>query len=357
MPIYRTAFRVMTLGAVLALAAPVAAADDRGKEPKSDSSDKGKRSVTAVKVHGPAVPWLGLVLVPVDPALRTHLDLPDDRGMIVQMVIPGSPAEDAGLKQYDVVTEAGGKLIAKLTDLKSVVDKSQGEELELAIVRSGKKQEIAVQPGKTTDDKLQVLLHAGAGTSPVGDNIALPGLEDVVRQHEDVVEMLRKQAELFQKQAEALEKQPLGKGTPLKMRFFGPGVILDKGSDIKEVPTDLSITITKHGNEPATIAVKQGEKSWKVTEETLDQLPEEIRPHVRRWTGGPADFNIDVKRLLAPHAVKLDGLGQKARTEVPDDKVKELRQEFNEQIKQMREEIEQLRQNRVKPDKGTKPTK
>ena len=48
---------------------------------------------------------------------------------------------------------------------------------------------------------------------------------------------------------------------------------------------DMTVTISKQGKEPAKITVKQGDKSWEVTEDDLDQLPEEVRPHVEPMLG------------------------------------------------------------------------
>ncbi len=47
----------------------------------------------------------------------------------------------------------------------------------------------------------------------------------------------------------------------------------------------MSVTIIKHGKDPAKIKVEQGDKTWEVTEATLDELPDDIRPHVEPMVG------------------------------------------------------------------------
>jgi len=79
----------------------------------------------------------------------------------------------------------------------------------------------------------------------------------------------------------------------LRMQVIRPGVILPAEAETyPPAPDDLSIVITRQGNQPARIEVRQGKHEWKVTEKELDRLPPEIRLHVERPLGwvleGPA---------------------------------------------------------------------
>ena len=53
----------------------------------------------------------------------------------------------------------------------------------------------------------------------------------------------------------------------------------------RDFPKDLTVQINKQGTKPAEIHVKRGDKSWDVTEEKLDDLPEDIRGHVQQMLG------------------------------------------------------------------------
>jgi hypothetical protein len=53
--------------------------------------------------------WLGAQLNEVDDALAYHLQLEHDLGVLIQSVLPESPAEAMGLKRYDVVVAAQGE--------------------------------------------------------------------------------------------------------------------------------------------------------------------------------------------------------------------------------------------------------
>ena len=53
----------------------------------------------------------------------------------------------------------------------------------------------------------------------------------------------------------------------------------------KPMPANLSIAITKVGEQPANIVVQRDKDEWKVTEKTLDKLPADVRPFVERMLG------------------------------------------------------------------------
>jgi hypothetical protein len=60
------------------------------------------------------------------------------------------------------------------------------------------------------------------------------------------------------------------------------------------LPDNLTITITRHGQEPAKIKVQRGDESWETTADKLDALPEDIRPHVARFlSGGPSVLSLN----------------------------------------------------------------
>jgi hypothetical protein len=50
-------------------------------------------------------------------------------------------------------------------------------------------------------------------------------------------------------------------------------------------PDDLSVTVTREGNKPVKIDVRQGDKNWQVTGDDLAKLPEKVRPHIEAMLG------------------------------------------------------------------------
>ncbi len=65
---------------------------------------------------------------------------------VVGGVIPGTPAEEAGLKKNDRIVAINGEKIEDWAMMQRVIRKSSGEPLELTILRNGKKLTINVVP-------------------------------------------------------------------------------------------------------------------------------------------------------------------------------------------------------------------
>lgn len=65
--------------------------------------------------------------------------------------------------------------------------------------------------------------------------------------------------------------------------------IAPESGSVPSLPPDMRITITKNGANPAEIVVERDGKKWNATEDTLSQLPPDIRGYVERaWGSVPA---------------------------------------------------------------------
>jgi membrane-associated protease RseP (regulator of RpoE activity) len=84
--------------------------------------------------------WLGVSLQDLDARLREAMDLDRDvRGALVNRVAPGSPADRAGIRDGDVITEFDGKRIRDVDDLMDVVrDRDAGDKVLVVVERDGK---------------------------------------------------------------------------------------------------------------------------------------------------------------------------------------------------------------------------
>ncbi|MEX2212294.1 MAG: trypsin-like peptidase domain-containing protein [Gaiellaceae bacterium] len=73
----------------------------------------------------------------------------DEAGARIAEVVPGSPADDAGLRTGDVVTEAGGNAVESADDLRqAVADREPGDSLELTFERDGDTRTLTVELGR-----------------------------------------------------------------------------------------------------------------------------------------------------------------------------------------------------------------
>ncbi|MBM5807806.1 MAG: trypsin-like serine protease [Cyanobacteria bacterium M_surface_10_m2_179] len=107
--------------------------------------------------NGTAVvhPYLGLQLVPLNPRLARDnnsdpnalLQLPEREGALVQRVMPGSPAEKAGLRRGDLVVAAAEQTVPDPAALLRLVEGSQvGELLPLTVLRGEQELALSIRP-------------------------------------------------------------------------------------------------------------------------------------------------------------------------------------------------------------------
>ena len=83
---------------------------------------------------------IGLALAPLSPDVRQQLDLPQSqRGAVIAQVQPGSAAEQAGLRQGDVVVGVGSKSVTNPGEVVTAIRGAakEGKVVALRIVRDG----------------------------------------------------------------------------------------------------------------------------------------------------------------------------------------------------------------------------
>ena len=92
------------------------------------------------------VPYLGLGLQPVH--LSSGSESGGKRALLVVMVEPAGPAQQAGLLVGDIVTALDGDSLDRATDLERVLDPEKvGQSVSLGVIRGGKQQEVAITIG------------------------------------------------------------------------------------------------------------------------------------------------------------------------------------------------------------------
>ncbi|MGA8585811.1 MAG: Do family serine endopeptidase [Roseiarcus sp.] len=97
-------------------------------------------TVEAALEHGGSIArgYLGVEIQPVSQDLAENLGLKSAAGAIVDKVMPGTPAAEAGLKTGDVITKLNGKDIAEASDLTLQVGMLKpGEKVQLTFMRDG----------------------------------------------------------------------------------------------------------------------------------------------------------------------------------------------------------------------------
>ncbi|MCC6492989.1 MAG: PDZ domain-containing protein [Pirellulales bacterium] len=293
-------------------AAPAESDEDAAQSPADDEQNDAA-----------AAYWIGLQGRPIDsPVLRTQFQLADDVGVVVENVVPESPADKAGLRQHDIIMAVNGEPVAGMEDLQQVVAGSQAKPLKLKVIRLAKETTVEVTPEERPQD-------LPGPASPMTPQDALGGHMD----------------QLFR------QFQP-GE-VPGGVRVFGPGMVLGGPAfNLNKLPAGFSISIARAGDEPPVITVKKGEQTWTVKggdQRAVKGLPKEVRPFVQQMLagskagpGGP-HFNFGEFRFQNLPAE----LGQFDAQEAGK-RINESNERLKEQIKQLERRMQQL-ENDLRP--------
>ena len=267
---------------------------------------------TAAKQSSSAEFWIGVHGMPLDEPLRSQLDVPPGEGLLVRDVAPDSPAAVAGLRRNDVLLSARGKRLSSVADLQQAVNESSASELKIELLRSGKPETVSVKPQARPD-----LSWPGAANLPPREREALRRWIDQMHRGD-------------------------GQLPPMALRFFHPGMLLPPGA-MGEVPLpdDASVTIFRQGKQPAKITVRQGDKTWEVSEDKLSELPDHLRPSVEgmlplapgRAIGIPMPEPRDImpQDAMPPDTGPMpDGSARGGRPRSVDRQLEELNQRLDE---------------------------
>jgi hypothetical protein len=89
---------------------------------------------------------IGVSVSEAPEALMVQLGREDDSAVVVDSVIDDSPAAKAGVKQFDLILKAAGEPVHSAPELTKAVKSSEGEEIELVLMRKGKELKVAITP-------------------------------------------------------------------------------------------------------------------------------------------------------------------------------------------------------------------
>jgi len=282
------------------------------------------------KKGGVSHPWIGVQLRPADEVLRAQLGL--DGGLVVDQVVPDAPADKAGLKRHDVIVAIGDGQPGAVPDVVKAVKESEGKPLNLEVFRRGKKKTIEVTPVQRPKDF----------AAPKGNVERFEGLD---RLPPEIRKMLKGfDPEDLEKHLKEHGTWGMKDGQPWHFRFGGPGKADRKTPTLIEPLADnVAIKVTKQGEGPAKVEVTIGEETYKTTADKLDELPEEVRPHVKRLLGQDR-LGIDLDFDLAPMLRKFD---LPRLPELPLDtpqKLDDFQRSMDQRIEDMQEQLRSLQE-------------
>lgn len=124
------------------------------------------------------VPFLGTATTEATPAERGQAGLPEGVGLTVQEILAGSPAEAAGLKQFDVLHKLGDQLLVNDPQFRTLLRMHRpGERIDLHVIRRGRPVTVSVELGRrevpvgelSAAEMLQWLLRPAPRSAPAAE--------------------------------------------------------------------------------------------------------------------------------------------------------------------------------------------
>ena len=267
--------------------------------------------------------WIGLACGTLSDEKRKELALEGDDGILVLDVLADGPAEKAGFKMGDVLLKADQKPLKEVPDLIHVVEAAKDKkEVAIELIRDREALTIKVTPTKRPEE------------------LRLPQLRgsDDPRWREAIKEYYQK----F--------------WPDRRFRILHPGAILPPGSRIAaqastfSLPSNMSVVISKEGDQPAKVKVTKDDETWEVTEDEIDKLPKEVRQHVERMMGGIRRFRVEVFDFVPkewPTLPRIEVPRIKALPKVrPESPLEKRLEEMKGELEELRKSIDELRKDR-----------
>jgi serine protease Do len=117
--------------------------------------------------------WLGVESQEISSEKAKELKLPAERGVLLERIVPDSPAAKAGLKDNDVITEINGQRIEGAAQFRRMIHEiPAGRSVQFTVWRDGRAQSVGVTLGKSEDHS-----NMWFKTAPRAFSFQLPKIE------------------------------------------------------------------------------------------------------------------------------------------------------------------------------------
>ena len=183
---------------------------------------------------------LGVLIQDLTPDIAEAMRVEAEGGAVVSRIVPGSAAEQAGLRAGDVILSLDGQAIASSAELRNRIGlMTPGQDIELGVVRKGKRLSIKATLGAAEkaqaalDDPQSKLAGARLGEIPLEHPL-----------YGEVEGVLVREVEGGSKAAEA---------------GLRPGdIIVSADQQAVSGPDDLAAVLRAHGEGPLLLNVRRG---------------------------------------------------------------------------------------------------
>jgi len=153
--------------------------------------------------------FLGVRVQEVTKELQEARDLPTSKGALVNSVEPGSPADQAGLKRWDLIVELDREQIDAPTDLiRKVRSMDPGERASITVLRNGDRRSFPITLATRPKDSGTGAMPPGVGGTTFNNN---GDLQREIDRLEQELSQLREQDQRLEREIRDLRNQIQGR--------------------------------------------------------------------------------------------------------------------------------------------------
>jgi serine protease Do len=145
----------------------------QGQQPRIEITQEPDEDNAMVLLDDEGASWLGVESQEVTSEKAKELKLPAERGVLLERIVPDSPAAKAGLKDSDVITEINGQRVEGAAQFRRMIHEiPAGRSVQFTVWRDGRAQTISVTLGKSEEHG-----NTWFRTAPRAFSFQLPNIE------------------------------------------------------------------------------------------------------------------------------------------------------------------------------------
>ncbi len=269
------------------------------------------------------VAYIGLLTREVPPELRAQFSLAEGFGLLVEEVMPDSPAKGAGLKVYDVLVKFEDQQLVNMEQFMSLVrSKKVGDVVHLAVITGGKETQVPVTLGEHMVETRKHQAHRGfpnQGNAMQENMERLHHMQQEMREYQERVQQWSKgggngpmpQAPMLRLPGHGDEQPSREGGRHPSGRQTQTGISIPPGTDLerfKVSQSQSSANVTRrdasgeytlkneNGHKTFIAHPNNGqEQSWPInTDAERQAVPEEMRDKLRMMDGTGSGTRIEI---------------------------------------------------------------
>ncbi len=156
--------KIKSIATIAAIALPIAGFAQTPPAPPQPPGPHGPPGVPGSHEKAPKVPmtFLGVETSQVPDVVSEQLGLAKGLGLVVEYVVPNSPAASAGIQQNDILKMLNDQILIEPSQLRKLLQTfSEGADVTLTILRKGQEQKITVKLTKKEMPQRHSLMPGG----------------------------------------------------------------------------------------------------------------------------------------------------------------------------------------------------